>query len=497
MESEYVLRVNRVSKAFDAVRALKGVSMSVRRGEVHCLAGENGSGKSTLIRSITGAQNFDSGSIELDGREYLQLNARQAMSSGVQVIYQDLSLFPNLSVAENIAFTWRIENRKSFVRPSENRGIARHGLDLLGYSIDIDEPVERLSMAQRQMVAIARALVLEAKLIIMDEPTTALTRHEIEALIGIIHGLKQKGISIIFVSHKLDEVFSVADNITVLRDGEKVGDFAASELDEQKLSFYMTGREIGYSGHRNDAKPTETVLEVQGLTREPHFRDISFRIGAGEVVGLTGPLGAGRSELALALFGLNPPESGRITVSGHEANVSSPQKAIELGIGLLPEDRHLEGLFLDHPIEENLIAVVLERLGRLGWIDVKKSSEVAAEWFGKLKVKAPSMTIPSAALSGGNQQRIVLGKWLATNPKLLVLDSPTVGIDVGSKAEIHDIIASLAEEGMGILIISDEISEVFHNCSRVLVMRDGNLIADEATSGTDEQRLRALVEARA
>jgi len=495
MANDYVLKVNQLSKSFGAVKALQEVSIAVRYGEVHGLAGENGSGKSTLIRSITGVQNFESGSIELNGTDYRELNPRQAMTEGVQVIYQDLSLFPNLSVAENIAFTWLVENGRRTVKPSDCVKTAQRGLDMLGYAIDLDEVVEHLPMAQRQIVAIARALVLDAKLIIMDEPTTALTRHEIDALIKIIHDLKKKGISSIFVSHKLDEVFSVADNITVLRDGLKVGDFKVGELDERKLSFYMTGREVSYQRYAGGKPGAEPAIEVSRLTREPHFRDISFKIGAGEVVGLTGPLGAGRTELALALFGLNPPETGEIKVAGKAVTITSPQRAIELGIGLLPEDRHEEGLFLNHPIGENLIAAVLHRLSRWGWIDEKKAGKAAGEWFDRLRVKAPSTSAVPATLSGGNQQRVVLGKWLATNPRLFILDSPTVGIDVGSKAEIHEIIAKLAQEGMAILMISDEISEVYHNCTRVLVMRDGDLVADEATESTDEKRLRALVEA--
>jgi len=495
MATEFVLRVNQLSKSFEAVRALQEVSIAVRYGEVHGLAGENGSGKSTLIRSITGVQDFESGSIELNGHDYRELSPRQAMKEGVQVIYQDLSLFPNLSVAENIAFTWLVENGRRTVKPADCIKTAQRGLDMLGYDIDLDEVVEHLPMAQRQIVAIARALVLDAKLIIMDEPTTALTRHEIDALIKIIHELKKKGISSLFVSHKLDEVFSVADNITVLRDGLKVGDFKVDELDERKLSFYMTGREISYQRYSGGKGGSDPAIQVERLTREPHFRNISFTIRAGEVVGLTGPLGAGRSELALALFGLNRPESGEIRMAGKKVEIASPQQAIELGIGLLPEDRHVEGLFLSHPIGENLIAAVLERLSRWGWIDEKKAGGVAGEWFQRLRVKAPSPAAVPATLSGGNQQRVVLGKWLATNPRLFILDSPTVGIDVGSKAEIHEIIAGLAQEGMAILMISDEISEVYHNCTRVLVMRDGDLVADEATASTDEKRLRALVEA--
>ncbi len=496
MDEKYVLELRGVSKSYPGVQALRDVSLAVRNGEIHCLVGENGSGKSTLIRCISGVEAPDTGQIVIGGKAYAHLSARQTMTEGIQVIYQDLSLFPDLSVAENIAFTWSTEHARGFVTASRWREVARRVLDRLQLDLDLDETVQNLSMSQKQIVAIARAMVLDARLLILDEPTTALTKREIDTLLSIILDLKRQNVATIFVSHKLDEVFRVADNITVLRDGQKIGDFEARELDERKLSYYMTGRHIMYRTFEPSSRDGEKLLEVRHLTRAPHFQDVSFDIREGEIVGLTGPLGAGRTELALALFGLNWPQSGQIVFRGQPVRIHSPRKARDLGIALLPEDRRSQGLFATHAIVDNLIAAILDKLRSFFVLRRRALRSTGAEWFANLRIKAPSMETPSQALSGGNQQRVVLGKWLAARPGLFIMDSPTVGIDVGSKSEIHEKMQDLAAEGMGILLISDEIPEVYHNSNRVMIMRDGRIVRIVDVKSTTEDELRRLVEGK-
>jgi len=496
MADEYVLQIQGLTKAFPGVQALDHVDMSVGYGEVHCLVGENGSGKSTLIRSVSGSQDFDEGRIVLNGNEYTHLSTRQAMNEGVQVIYQDLSLFPQLSVAENIAFNWMVRDDVRHIKPRVVAERARHGLEQLRETLDLDAPVKNLSMAQKQIVAIARALVLDAKIIFMDEPTTALTKAEIDSLFRIITELREKGIATVFVSHKLDEVFRVSDNITVIRDGKKIGDFTTDSLDEESLAFHMTGKKILYTPYEYTpvAEVPEPVLEVKGLTREPHYRGLDLTVHAGEIVGITGPLGAGRTEFALSLFGLNPPESGQILVGGQPITIGSPEAAINAGIALVPEDRHVQGLFQEKAIEENLIASVLKEVTKWGLVDTAAEETVSSEWFNKLTIKAPSAEDRVNSLSGGNQQRVVIGKWLATRPRLLILDGPTVGIDVASKSNIHEIVHELARNGMAIIIISDEIPEVYKNSSRIVVMRDGVFIYEAKREDIEQEELRTIVE---
>lgn len=494
-DTKTVLKIVGLSKAFPGVQALDRVDMQVRTGEVHCLVGENGSGKSTLISSVSGAQPFDSGEIELNGTSYSSLTPKLSMREGVQVIFQDMSLFPHLSVAENIAFNWMLYNKRKLVHPKIINERAKAGLQRLGEDLDLRAPVQSLTMAQKQIVAIARAIVLDAKIIFMDEPTTALAKHEIETLFKIIDGLRENGISTVFVSHKLDEVFRVSDNITVLRDGKKVGDFVASDLDEDSLAYHMTGQEVLYREYNYTPKPNvEPVIKLQNLTREPHFRNVDLEVHPGEIVGITGPLGAGRTELALAVFGLNRPQSGRIYMGGKEVHITSPKDAIENGIALVPEDRHLQGLFEKKSIADNLIASILDRLTRRTLIDQDKSDATAQQWFKNLRVKAASPNIEVRTLSGGNQQRVVIGKWLATQPKLLILDGPTVGIDIASKSSIHEMVHALAEQGMAIIIISDEIPEVYKNSSRLIVMREGEFIHESRREDIDQDAIRNLIE---
>ncbi len=430
MQSKYMLELKKINKSFPGVQALRDVNLSVGYGEVRCLVGENGSGKTTLVKIISGAESSTSGTIVLNGNTYKHLTVRQAIREGIQVIYQDLALFPDLTAWENIMFNWLIEESEWFVRKKELIRMANDEMEHLGVSIDLSEQISNLSMSKRQIIAIARALILKAKLIIFDEPTAALTKKEIDTLLNVILELKQRNITTIFISHKLDEVFKIADSITVLRDGIKVGDFEPSELDEKKLAFYMTGREIAYHTFEPKIESERHVLEVCNLTKKPHFNNISFHVDKGEIVGIIGPLGSGRTELMLSLFGLNKPQQGDMFFEGKPLDISGPVQAREIGIALLPEDRHNQGLFIKMNIADNLTATILEKLKNLITLNLTKLRERSSFIFNELRIKAPSIEIVVETLSGGNQQKVVLGKWLAMDPKLLILDSPTVGIDI-------------------------------------------------------------------
>lgn len=490
--ADVFLEVRRVSKAYEGVQALNEVSLSIGAGEVHCLVGENGSGKSTLIKCIGGVVTPDSGQIVINGRVHEHLQAIDAIREGIQIIYQDLSLYPNVTVAENISLNQFVERRASFVNWAEVRAIAARGLAEIEEDIDLDSLVQNLSVAKRQVVAITRSLTQGAKLIIMDEPTSAITRQDVDHLFSVIARLKQKGISTLFISHKLSEVFEIAEVVTILRDGKAVGDFPASELDDQKLTFLMTGRNIQYTPYRfpRERQQQAPLLEVRNLSRRGHFHNVSFSLWAGEILGLTGLIGSGRTELALALFGLNRPDSGEILLGGKPVRIRSSEDAVRLGIGYLPEDRLTQGLFISQSIGDNIVITVLKKLlGFLRLLDPGRMRKTEEGWLDDLKIKAPSVRVRAWSLSGGNQQRVVLAKWLATKPKVFILDGPTIGIDVASKSNIHEIIRALAEQGIAIVVISDEIPEILHSCNRVLVMREGRLekeVPDAAAVGEAE-----------
>lgn len=486
------LEARHISKAYAGVQALDDVSLTIGSGAIHCLVGENGSGKSTLIKVIGGVVTPEQGELVYDGTSYEQVHAIDAIREGVQIIYQDLSLFPNLSVAENISLNQMVEQRNKVLNWSEMRRIAAHGLDEIEEKIDLDEPVENLSMAKKQIVAITRALTQSAKLIIMDEPTSAITREEVDHLFTVIHKLKEKGIATLFVSHKLNEVFEIAETVTVLRDGKKVGDFEASELDNDRLTYLMTGQKVesepyAFNPEDTDAPP---VLEVRNLTRAGEYTDVSFKIERGEILGITGLIGSGRTEVALSVFGLTHPQSGEIFVEEKKVNVSSPRDATKYGISYLPEDRLTQGIFQHQTIGNNIVITVLKRfLSGLGLIKADEKAKSEEGWIKRLAIKTPTKEAPASSLSGGNQQRVVIAKWLATDPKVFILDGPTIGIDIASKRNIHQTIRELAEEGMAIIMISDEIDEVLKNCNRILVMKKGRIAAEvtDPTSVSEDE----------
>jgi simple sugar transport system ATP-binding protein len=488
---EKLLIVKDISKSYVGVQALDKVSLSISKGEIHCLVGENGSGKSTLIKIIAGVVKADEGEIIINGKRFQSLHAIDSISEGIQVIYQDLSLFPNLSVAENISLNQMIERKKRFISWEEIRDIAERELSNINKKLDLDERVENISIANKQLVAICRALTQDAKLIIMDEPTTAISKSEIDRLFLVILALKKKGISTLFVSHKLSEVLQISEKITVLRDGKKVGEYNTDELDNDTLSFYMSGKKIVSSAFDYKEKHRqETLLEVKNLSKRGNFKDINFKLKPGEIIGIIGILGSGRTELALSLFGLNKPDSGEVYINGKLVKINSPQEAINLGLSYLPEDRLNQGLFVKQSTQDNTIVTILKRLlNKFKLLSYSEKYKSAKKWLKELNVITPSLETAAQALSGGNQQRLVIAKWLATNPKIFILDSPTVGIDIASKSNIHNIIKNLAKKGIGIIIISDEIPEIIHNCNRIIIIKEGSIIKKVNTADITEDEL--------
>jgi simple sugar transport system ATP-binding protein len=482
------LALRGISKRFGGVQALNNVDLTIAEGEIHCLVGENGSGKSTLIKILAGVEAPDpDGEITGGGHSRAALTPGESHALGIQVIYQDLSLFPNLTVAENIAVSLHL-GRPHRVRPARLREVASAAMRRLDVALDLESRVADLPISGCQLVAICRAIVADARLVIMDEPTASLTHHEVQALIRITLELKRSGVAVIFVSHRLEEVMEIADRVSVLRDGRLVGTFDAAEMTGNRLGFLMTGRAFEYQPVR-PAPPSETVLSVVGLTRAGEYRDVTFDIRAGEIVGLIGRLGAGRTELALSLFGITRPDAGEIRLHGERLRLSSNRDAITHGMVYVPEDRLGYGLVLDQPIAKNIILTVLRRLARFGLIPPAARRGVVEEWIRSLTIRAGHPEDAVRTLSGGNQQRVVLAKWLARNPAVLILDSPTVGVDIKAKDSIYDIVTGLAARGKAVLMISDEVAEVYYHTNRVLLMQDGCIINEFVPGQTSERRI--------
>lgn len=473
-----LLEVRNIVKRFGGVTALGGVSLRLAPGEVLCLAGENGCGKSTLIKIISGAETPDAGEIIIDGDTRTSMDTTEAIKRGVQVIYQDFSLFPNLTVSENISLTSAIADRRRLFDKKAARRRARGVVSDLGLALNLDAEVETLSVADKQLTAICRALANDARVIIMDEPTTALTHTEVERLFAIVDRLRERGVAFIFVSHKLDEVKAIADRITILRSGQHVITGPMSDFDPRSITEHMTGKEIDESRNVPQVDPeAPVILDVSGMTRAGAFDDVTFQLRAGEILGITGLLGSGRTEIAEGLFGILPHTSGTVKVDGRAVALRSIQDSVDAGIGYVPEDRLTQGLFLETAIADNIIAGSLDQHGtKIGLLDREKVATTIDDLFRRLRIKAPNVKAPVRSLSGGNAQRVVLAKWLARSPKVLILNGPTVGVDVGSKAEILDILRAEAAQGRGVIVISDDAAELVSCCNRVAVVRHGRIV---------------------
>lgn len=486
---EYLLRAVGIHKYFAGVHALDNVTLEIKPGEIHCLAGENGCGKSTLIKIISGVYQRDAGTIEFDGKEFNKITPIEAISRGIQVIPQDFSIFPNLTVRENLAINSELASKKKLVSKKEMQKIAEEAVKKIDFKVDLDAVLGTLSVADKQMVAICRALMFNARLIIMDEPTTALTKKEVKALFKIIAQLKEQGIAILFVGHKLDEVFEIAERFTVFRSGKLIKTGNISELDDKKFSYYMTGREFEDRTFVPEKVSKEPVFEVKNLCLDGFYENINFSVKGGEILGITGLLDSGRTELALSLFGMKPASSGKIMIHGKQVEIKTPQDAIAHKIGFVPEDRLSEGLFLPQSIGDNIIISKIDQLKNGMFVDESKCKEEIERWVKELSIATPNPDNAASTLSGGNQQRIVIAKWLACKPDILILNGPTVGVDIGSKHDIHAVLQKLAKEGMAVIIISDDLPEVMENCSRVLILKNGKTAGELSTQDIQESMI--------
>lgn len=487
---ENILEVKGIKKSFGGVHALKGVDLTIKKGETHCLAGENGCGKSTIIKVISGFYKPDGGKIQVDGKDYPTMTPTEAIKAGIQVIYQDFSIFPNLTVIENLAFNQVLANKKKFVNRKEFRRIAEEAVAKINFNVDLDALVETLPVADKQLIAISRALLDNAKLIIMDEPTTALTKKEVRRLFDIIAKLKESGVTILFVSHKLDEVFEISDSITILRSGENVISCPVSEMNEEKFTYYMTGRHFSdKNSETEERKIGKEVLEADHLSA-PGFEDVSFKLHEGEILGITGQLGSGRTELSLALSGMLKPTGGTIKLEGKEVRFSSVNQAQKMGISLVPEDRLTEGLFLPQSIMDNITVTRLDDLAaKGGFIDRNNVEKESSQWVKDIGVVTSDHKNAVSTLSGGNQQKVVLARALATGPKVLILNGPTVGVDIGAKYDIHNLLKKLAMQGMAILVVSDDTAEVIDTCDRAIIMQGGRVTGSLTKEELNAQNL--------
>jgi simple sugar transport system ATP-binding protein len=492
--SPHFFELRSISKRYGGVQALSSVSITLRSGEIHCLCGQNGSGKSTLIKILAGVEQPDAGGhLVIAGHEYAHLTPSTSMRLGVQVIYQDLSLFPNLTVEENIAVGQHLGRWHAVDRPALQRS-ARHAMDSIGVTLNPQARVSTLSIAQRQLVAICRAMAAQARLVVMDEPTASLTRQEVNALLALTRQLKDRGVAIMFVSHRLDEVMEVAERVTVLRDGVSQGCFEASEMNDQRLTTLMTGRSFHYSPRKVDHSAAPVVLQARGLSRAGEYEDVSLNVRAGEIVGITGLLGSGRTELALSLFGMTTPDAGEVQIDGKPVRLRSNRDAIRHGIAYLAEDRLNLGLVVAQSIGSNIIVSVLDELkNAIGLIGARERTAAVRHGVDELHIKTQDPDNAVSTLSGGNQQRVVLAKWLATRPRVLILDSPTVGVDVAAKDGIYEVVRGLAAQGMAVIMISDEIPEVLFHSDRILVMQRGRIASEFSAEQTSAHELEEAV----
>ena len=475
--SENVLELKNISKRFGGVEVLHGVSFGLRPGEVHALLGENGAGKSTLIKVITGIHQPDGGEIFLNDKRLHFDDPLQARLAGIAAIYQELSLCPDLNVAENIFLGRQPTTVGGSINWRKLYSEADRLLTSLGVHLDLKAKARSLSIAQMQSVEIARAFSLNARILIMDEPTSSLTLKEVAELFGLVRRLRDEGTAIIFISHRLEELFEVADRVTVLRDGSYVDTRLVKDVTRDDLVRLMVGRTISNLFPKQDVKPGDIALKVEHLSLTGIFEDINFELHKGEILGMAGLVGAGRTDVARAIFGVVPPTSGTIQIEGRQVEITSPQQAIRLGLAYVPEDRQLHGLIPAMSITSNISLPILKEYARRGWLQDKAERTAAFSAARQMEVRANSIWQLARTLSGGNQQKVVLAKWLSTKPRILILDEPTRGIDVGTKAAVHALMSNLAAEGIAILMISSELPEVLGMSDRILVMHEGQMTA--------------------
>lgn len=479
MSEEYILEMINIHKSFPGVKALEGVSLRVKKGTIHALMGENGAGKSTLMKILNGIYQADEGIIKFKGKNMKITSTHDAIKAGISMIHQELSPIPHMTISENI-FLGREPSigKTGFVKQKEMDENTMKLLKELDINLNPKTKMRDLSIANTQMVEIAKAISYDAELIIMDEPTSAISDKEIEHLFKIMLSLKNKGVSIIYISHKLDEIFKIADVVTVLRDGKYIGTEPIETVTKDELVKMMVGRELTKMFPKEEAKIEDVILEVRNLTKKRKFKDINIKIRKGEILGISGLMGAGRTEVVESIFGIDPPDEGEIYINGEKVNINSPMDAVKNKMALITEDRKLSGLFLPLSVEDNMISACVDRFKKGLFIDHKEVHNVCEEKKELLRIKTPNLGQIVKFLSGGNQQKVLIARWLLTFPDILILDEPTRGIDVGAKAEIHRLMSKLAQEGKAIIMISSELPEILGMSDRIIVMHEGRITGE-------------------
>jgi rhamnose transport system ATP-binding protein len=491
-----VLALQGVSKSFGAVRALRDVSLELFPGEVHALAGENGAGKSTLIKTLAGVHRPDAGQVLLDGEPVVFHGPGDARDAGIAVIYQEPTLFADLSIAENIFMGRQMRRAFGRIDHRATRAATAALMRRLGVDLDPDRPARGLSIADQQIVEIAKALSFDARVLIMDEPTAALTGSEVARLFGVVRTLRDQGAAVLFISHRLEEIFELCRRVTTLRDGARIAGESLDGMTEDDLVRRMVGRDLDELYPKQAVRPGEVALAVRRLTREGVFTDVSFEVRRGEIVGLAGLVGAGRTEVARAVFGIDRRDAGEVVVDGRKLPNAAPSAAMAAGLALVPEDRRAQGLVMDMSIERNIGLTGLRTTVRAGLVDRGAERSRSVDWAVRLQVKYARIADAVSTLSGGNQQKVVLAKWLATGPKVLIVDEPTRGIDVGTKAEVHRLLGELAADGVAVLMISSDLPEILGMADRVLVMHEGRLTAEIPRSEATEETVMAAATGR-
>ncbi|HBF40157.1 MAG TPA: D-xylose ABC transporter ATP-binding protein [Firmicutes bacterium] len=494
MHQTPMIEMTGVSKSFPGVKALSNIDLNIYPGRVHVLLGENGAGKSTLIKIISGVYSRDEGFVKVNGREVNFINTRESLAAGISVIHQELSVIPDLTVAENIFLGREPKIGKSgFVNRKKMYSDATQLLETIGVKINPKTVIRKLSNADKQMVEIARAVSQNSSLVIMDEPTSSLSEHEVEALFKVIEKLKSENVAIIYISHRLKEIARIGDTVTILRDGCLVKTVSLQEIDESHMIALMVGREITQFYYKSEIPPAdEMVLEIKNYTRKGIFENVSFGLRRGEILGVAGLIGAGRTEVMRAIFGADRVESGECLLDGRPVRFTEPQQAIKAGVGLIPEDRRNQGLLLSKSVKENTSLASLFLNSKLGFLDFKWEAKIAVEFIQKLHTKTPTANTPVKNLSGGNQQKVVIAKWLAAKSRILIMDEPTRGIDVNAKAEIYALMKKFVEEGGSIIMVSSELPEILGVSDRIMVMREGRVSGIINGQGATEQAILQL-----
>jgi len=486
------IEMHNIHKAFRKNTVLSGVSFDLVTGEVHALMGENGAGKSTLMNLLTGLYSLDQGTIQIDGKETAFKNPKEAEQHGIAFIHQELNIWPDMTILENLFIGKEIYTKLGLLDTKKMKTLAQTQLNRLSVNLSLDQEAGSCSVGQKQMIEIAKALMTDAKVIIMDEPTAALTEHEIEKLFQVIESLKKEGVSIVYISHRMEEIFTICDRITIMRDGKTVDTKAIPETNFHEVVKKMVGRELTDRYPERTPSTGEIVLEVKQAARKGQFQDINFSVKAGEIVGVAGLMGAGRTEMMRSLFGLDPLDQGEIWVHGKKAVIKKPSDAVKLGIGFITEDRKDEGLMLDASIRENIGLPNLKSFSPKGLIDKKTEQDFVDLLIKRLTIKTASSDISARSLSGGNQQKVVIAKWIGIQPKVLILDEPTRGVDVGAKREIYQLMNELTDRGVAILMVSSELPEILGMSDRVLVIHEGTISGELVKAEATQERIMTL-----